>query len=252
MRDRRILQGLARRPRSRSFPLLYVLVQACSSWSPVDPIQTEEPPNVVQPPAAQPPVSPSPVVRGTLEVSVTGSDALANRGYRVTVQLDGVPLSWTWDFYGSTLRIPNLPRGAYSARLETPDRDCPLEGANPRQFSILAGGESAVEFVVSCPSIDFHAAMGVYQRPSDPSERYVIGEDDAFSLQFDRGSYGVLQYTGTYIAYMGSSGPALLLQFAPDDGRWEAVAIIRGDCLVVEYNLNMMFSDFADGEYCRS
>jgi hypothetical protein len=246
--------------------LLVILFHACSSsWNPLDPVETPGGQNPPPVPPLQSPPDPAPIVRGDLEVSVTGEDALSFRGYRLIVQLDGSPRSQAWDFFEGTLRLSSMPRGTYSARLETPARDCPVQGANPRLVSVLAGQTSAVEFALSCPPVDPRPLVGVYERVDGVnSERYEIAEDGTFRLQFRFGGEELGGYGGTYLSYLGSSGPALLLDFSafsmfpddpffpPDLGRAEATAVLRDDCLVVDYNTNMDLSDFADGEYCRS
>ena len=47
-------------------------------------------------------------------------------------------------------------------------------------------------------------------------------------------------------------GPLLRFLFMSDGIRQYATATLEGDCLVVEYNLDMLLSDFADGTFCRS
>lgn len=82
------------------------------------------------------------------------------------------------------------------------------------------------------------------------SERYVLGEDGTFRLQSLRGRSGFSEYRGTY----SRAGSVLELAFEGWSlaGRWHATGTLEGsDCLVVEYNLVMLLSDFEDGRYCR-
>lgn len=245
--------------------LLTILIQACTTSSnPLEPVSDPGP----QPTPPQPPLFPGPqpppalVPTGTLEISITGGENVLARGVRVTIELDGSLAPRTWDLAaGGTYRFPNLPQGTHLVRLEALVGACAVEGANPRPFSIVGGETARIEFKL-CPGIPLRSAAGVYDRTSyyEPtvsfhgtlSERYVIDEDGSFRLQFNSGRYGSFEYPGTYSTYLSASDTVLLLEFSPNPGRWDATAILRGGCLVVEYNLDMWLSDFEHGEYCRS
>lgn len=253
--------------RASSLSLLCVVVLGCSDGSgpfgpdptpgPLGPDPTPAPPS---PPIGEPsPPAPQVAPRGTLEVTITGADALLYRGYRLTIH-HGDRAKWTTDFNGGTIRIPNLLLGDYSVLLETPDRECAVAGDNPRAVLVLEEETSVVEFTVSCPPIDFGPVPGVYARasyanrtdPGTPSERIVLDADGAFRLEYDQGVHGIVAFPGTYASYLSASGAVAFLEFAAEPGRWFATAALSGDCLVVEYSPDMSFSDFEDGAYCRS
>ena len=250
--------------------LLTVLLQACSSsWNPLDPV---DPPDVQQPPAApQPPVVPQPpsvpdppaeqVPAGVLEVSVDASDAALTLGYMVLVYFDGIPAPRGVRGTGALTRIENLPQGSHSVALQSLVGNCTAEDPRPRPFSIVGGETTRIGFNVSCAAV-FGFAEGVYERTSyyatsvkfhgTIAERYVIEDDGSFGLRFESGRYGSFEYPGAlYLVGSGAEGTRLGLVFAANNGQWTATATLRGKCLVVEYNTDMMLSDFAPGEYCR-
>ena len=184
------------------------------------------------------------------------------RGVRVTIELDGILAPRSWDLAaGGTYVFPFLPQGTHLVRLEAFVGACAVEGSNPRPFSIVGGETARIEFKL-CAGIPLRSAAGIYDRTSyyEPtvsfhgtlSERYVIDEDGSFGLQFNSGRYGSFEYPGTYSTYLSASDTVLHLEFSSNPGQWDATAILRGGCLVVEYNLDMWLSDFEHGEYCRS
>jgi hypothetical protein len=95
----------------------------------------------------------------------------------------------------------------------------------------------------------FEPAGGV--SPSGLSERYVLAESGAFSLEY-RTSQGPTSYPGRY-ARADASDSTLTFTFDASGGAggWRAEALLRGDTLRVMANGPMSF-DFADGVYVRA
>jgi hypothetical protein len=82
--------------------------------------------------------------------------------------------------------------------------------------------------------------------PSGARSRYVLYEDSSFALQYLQSS-GFFEYTGRY------SRASERIDFDFDGsgsaGPWQATGTIRGDSLVITYNLLMQLDDFENGVY---
>jgi hypothetical protein len=80
--------------------------------------------------------------------------------------------------------------------------------------------------------------------------RYVLYEDGTFALQFVSAAYGFFEYLGTY------RRDDTLITFAwngwSSTGAWTSTATQIGDSMSVKYNLDMVLSDFADGQYVKA
>lgn len=80
--------------------------------------------------------------------------------------------------------------------------------------------------------------------------RYVFFRDSTFHLQFASFRFGVFTYTGRY------SQADSLITFSWDGtyagAPWASTGTLRGDILTIRYNMNMVMSDFIDGDYVRS
>lgn len=255
--------------------LLLVGLSACSGgWNPLDPGN----PLDGQPPVGQPPAGPAPEgpgpggpappespaqdepahPTGGLEVTVTGHDLVALRGYRVVIQVEGEIEPRTRFAVGPTVRILGLPQGAHSVRLEPLATHCAPVDAGDRAFSIVAGETSPMEFTVTCAPV-FGWLAGSYERrveigrtPGFLSERYVLQADGTFRLRYETSATHSFEYPGVYYqSEDGSGNTSLVLLFFGNPGQWSAVATHRGGCLEVEYNLDMWLSDFEPGDYCR-
>jgi hypothetical protein len=108
----------------------------------------------------------------------------------------------------------------------------------------------AVPAVVEFPPVSEGAL--VYDRVSASmfanTSRYVLAADGTFALQYVLS--GFFEYAGRY------SRADSVITFDFNDwnaaGPWQAGGTFRGDSLVVEYNIVMMFADFEDGVYVRS
>ena|SRR5688572_15312967 len=95
------------------------------------------------------------------------------------------------------------------------------------------------------------ATPGTYRRVSpqfpDVEQRYVLDSSGNFRLQYVDDGDGLFEYLGNY----SRQGSWYVFDFDANAGRWAANASFRGNCVVVEYNLDMELSDFVSGEYCR-
>ena len=81
--------------------------------------------------------------------------------------------------------------------------------------------------------------------PAGAVSRYVLHEDSTFALQYLKVPHGLGEYTGRMLP----DGAGFLLRFDANAGQWQATATLRGDSLVVAYNMDMALSDFEDGVY---
>ena len=82
---------------------------------------------------------------------------------------------------------------------------------------------------------------------SQLASRYVLYDGGTFGLQFVSARFSFFEYAGHY-----SSMDSVLTFTFDGDSRWQATATMRGDSLVVTYNLMASLSDFLDGVYVRS
>ena len=91
----------------------------------------------------------------------------------------------------------------------------------------------------------------LYNRVSPASlpgnSRYVVYDDNTFSLQYASPDHGFLEYPGRY----SREASAITFIFDASPGNWRAAATISGDSLIVTYNLIMQMSDFEDGVFSR-
>lgn len=80
-------------------------------------------------------------------------------------------------------------------------------------------------------------------------ERFVIGDDGRFALQFNSAKSGFFEYPGSH------SLVERTFEFAFDArntaGPWMATGTLRENCMSVEYNIVMWLADFRNGTYCR-
>jgi hypothetical protein len=79
--------------------------------------------------------------------------------------------------------------------------------------------------------------------------RYVLYDNGRFGLQYLRPDWGFFEYPGRY------SRADSMFTFDFDGwssaGPWLANGILRGDSLIVKYNLIMNMTDFEDGVFIR-
>lgn len=80
------------------------------------------------------------------------------------------------------------------------------------------------------------------QSTSGPSE-------GRFALEFASATWGNFAYAGSYV--QTDSIVAFAFDAWSISGPWVATAVLRGDVLSVKYNIDMMLSDFMDGDYVR-
>ena len=120
------------------------------------------------------------------------------------------------------------------------DQQLPVEPSPP----IVSGPQSPPVFpTISRPSV-------IYNRVSESvfgNSRYVVYDDNTFTLQYLLASQVVLDYAGKY----SGEPSALTFSFDASPTGWTAGAVIHGDSLIVKYNLTMSLSDFEDGVYVR-
>lgn len=266
---------VASRVSAISWLLLSLALHACSGgWNPLDPGN----PLDGQPPVGQPPGGPAPegpepggpappegpaqdepaAPTGVLEVTVTGHELVALRGYRVFIQVEGEIEPRTRFAVGPTVRILDLPQGSHSVRLEPLATHCAPVDAGDRAFSVVAEETSTIEFAVTCAPVfgwlagNYERRIGIGETPGFLSERYVMLADGTFRLRYETSATHSLEFPGAfYLSEDGSGNTTLVLLFFPNPGQWSAVATLRGSCLQVLYNDDMSFSDFEHGEYCR-
>ena len=79
--------------------------------------------------------------------------------------------------------------------------------------------------------------------------RYVLYDDNSFTLQFLSARFGFFEYTGYYSRL--NSKITFLWNGWSTAGPWGADGILHGDSLSVTYNLIMRMTDFIDGTYVR-
>ena len=176
----------------------------------------------------------------------------------MVIQVEGEIEPRTRFAVGPTVRILALPPGTHSVRLEPLITHCAALEAGDRAFSIVAEETSTIDFGVSCAPVfgwlagSYELRVEIGQTPGLLSERYVLQADGTFRLRYETSTTHSLEYPGVfYLSEDGSGNTTLVLLFFGNPGKWSAVATHRGGCLEVEYNLDMWFSDFEHGEYCR-
>lgn len=186
--------------------------------------------------------------------------------------VEGVEVTWRTTSGHGTLFEPTRSVVSHSSWLTTPTNAGGLAAARlipttPGALTVTAvadGLEGGVAtFTTRAAPHDWPPVSGsalVYERTSehggftDPYhgtlfERYVLHENGRFALQFDSGKRGFFEYAGTY----SRDGGSITLDFDAWSaaGDWRAGAgFDDSDCLVVEYNIIMLLSDFEDGVYC--
>jgi len=79
------------------------------------------------------------------------------------------------------------------------------------------------------------------------NERYVLYEDGTFGLQYVTPGFGFFEYSGKY----SRADSAIAFTFDANNPTWLADGVVAGDSLVVQYNHDMVMSDFEDGLYVR-
>jgi hypothetical protein len=87
----------------------------------------------------------------------------------------------------------------------------------------------------------FEALLGRSTSSGPRNTQYVFYEDGSFGLQYP----GQVEFPGMAI----EAGDGILLVFAANGGRWQAVGTLEDGRLTVRYNLDMQMSDFEDAIY---
>jgi hypothetical protein len=128
----------------------------------------------------------APVTDGTLEVvTATGGTELDPDGY--TVSLDGgqpAPIGIT-----ATLSLPHISAGSHSIAITGLTSNCAVQGDNPRQVTVAAGGSARADFTVVCS-----ARVGVLEVSTTSSGS--LPDPDGYVVSVDEGA-------ATHIAVKG-------------------------------------------------
>lgn len=199
---------------------------------------------------------PAPAPSGTLELRVTGHDAVTLRGYRALMQISGEIEPRIRFSPAANITISALPPGTHSVRVEPLTGNCLAGNAGGHPFSIVAGETTTIELVASCSAV-YGALAGSYEReilngePHSQSERYVLLADGSFRLRYQTSATHSFEYPGVFYQETGVTGTVLTLLFTGYVGRGVASARVVGDCLEVEYNVYLLLTDFAPGRFCR-
>ena len=116
-------------------------------------------------------------VQGTLEVTTSTNGAEPDPdGY--TVQLDAEPPQDIGS--AATLRIPDIPAGDHTVRLEGLAANCAVAGDNPRTVSLTNGEITTVSFTVTCGATTGGLQVSVSTSgPSPDADGYGITVDGA-------------------------------------------------------------------------
>lgn len=93
------------------------------------------------------------------------------------------------------------------------------------------------------------AEEGLYASIRNLASRFVLYGDGTFALQF-ADSRDFFEYLGRYTR--ADSVVTFDWDAWSTAGAWGATATLRGDSLVVRYNVIMRLTDFIDGTYVRS
>jgi TolB protein len=153
---------------------LVTFVPACDSAGPHDPLG----------PGPGPGPEPEPEVSGSLEVTVTVDGTRPDPdGYAVVIVLasedtpgPGVPVEPA----GGTVRFSELLPGSHSVRLEGLARNCSVNGANPRLFTIASNATARVDFVVHCPGPGWLLVRTVSRGVDLDLDGYTLALEESF------------------------------------------------------------------------
>ena len=195
------------------------------------------------------PSSPGAVV---VKTTTTGSD-LGNHGYVLAFQgpstRQDVPIGAS-DLL--SISEEDLPPGTSHVTLEGIPANCWVSSGRGRPLILRGDATTRLEFSIECmPWVVYHSGIP-YDRVGPNSfgrsERYILLSNGRFRLQFFGGGRDPFEFLGAYHDF----DPTISFEFDGNPAEWSATATRRGDCIVVEYNIDMWMSDFEHGEYCRS
>jgi hypothetical protein len=198
------------------------------------------------------PGGPPPGILGSVDVLVhVSGNPTHPSDFMVVLTLDGwgeLPGLRVPGLGGSVL-ISSVPVGTHSARLESAS-DCQAREDRSQTFAIESERTAKVEFTAVCLERPREVKPGdTVFRDSSGSARYVLRPNGAFALQNVNavGEPVGNQYTGLF----STTGSTIHFVFDANYGRWTATGVLLGTCLTVEYNTDMMLSDFEDGDFCH-
>lgn len=196
-------------------------------------------------PAPEPPVAEPTPAGAVVPVAVFGTRPDPD-GYVVVLRAEDGDEVATREVEpeGGRARFGDLAPGLYAVSVESVAEGCTVEGENPRPFEARRGEISRLEYDVSCPGPD---VIEVYRRTTSehPADRYFLDEDGTFVLDV-----GPAEYSGTYILVEPDARLFFDFDASASAGGWSAEGFLSGDCMRVEYNIVMILSDFANGEFC--
>jgi hypothetical protein len=192
-----------------------------------------------------------------LTAVTTGSDPDPD-GYSITVEPSTTQLHLGANDSLLIYEKDLAPAPVWVLRLHGIASNCRVTSPNGPPITLRLEGDSTIRIQVAVECVA-RRDIGIYPRVSPHhsstishhgslSERYVLYADGRFSLQFESARWGFFEYPGSY----SITGAQVTFHFDANAGEWQAIGTVRGDCLVVAYNGDMVMSDFEDGEYCRS
>lgn len=199
------------------------------------------------------PADPAPVdtpTRAVVTISVFGTQPDPD-GYDLVLRTEAGDESASREVQevetdGGTARFEELVPGYYLVAVEAVAGNCWVEGGNPRPFLVQQGETSRIEFEVICPGPN---VSKVFRRTNleEPAQRYFLSEDSTFLLDHGSG-----EWTGAYS--LAESETEIVFDFDGISSREgpDAIGTLEGHCMTVEYSVEMVLTDFENGEFCLS
>jgi hypothetical protein len=212
---------------------------------------------------SQPPADVSPDIR-ILSGNHQASYARATLPLPLTVwvtdgagrPVSGVGIEWAVDARGGEVRPVATPSVTDAAGLASATRIMGNTGGIYNTRASIAGEPGrTVIFSATVRATDVPTPMeppeifdrtAAHQFPLNAYSRYLLFADGAFILEYEGQAFG---YGGRFVR----NDSTIVFNFADSSlaGAWVATGAIRGDSIVVSYNLVMMMTDFEDGTYVR-
>jgi hypothetical protein len=173
------------------------------------------------------------------------------------ITVTGVPVTWSVRSGGGSIdpaKAVTISGGASATHTLGSSQEpqvvtatAGIAGAPSVTFTSVA--VSADAFPTLTPPAVAYERSTPHSYPAGALSRYVLFEDGRFSLQYLRPHVQFFEYRGRY------ARADSLITFDFDDwnlaGPWQATGVVRGDSIVVAYNIVMGLADFEDGVYVR-
>lgn len=123
-------------------------------------------------------------------------------------------------------------------------------GAEVEMYAATPPGSTSGGFPPLTRPGTIYNRQTLHSNPSGALSRYVLHEDGTFGLQYLTATGRFFEYSGRY----SSTDSVFTFDFDGWSvaGPWRATGTVRGDSLIVEYNIVMALSDFDDGVYVRA